>query len=55
MYHGFEGVKGERSDCIRVTEQLVERRDGAQVIHIGLQGREREEGAGWATEYHVSG
>ena len=45
-YHGFEGVKGERGDSIRVTRQLVERREGAQVIHIGLQWREggRERG-----------
>ena len=37
-YHGFEGVEGERGDSITVTRQLVERREGAKVIHIGLEG-----------------
>lgn len=27
MYRGFEGVEGDGGDCVRVTRELVQRRE----------------------------
>lgn len=36
-YHGFEGVKRERGDSVRMARELVQRRKAAKVVYVCLE------------------